>query len=61
MKERFNKWLDKPVTWRSYLRLSGIVVIIYLIGYDVFMASLWHNEIYDIIDDLRPKKKNKDK
>lgn len=60
MKEKFNKFCNTLITWGSYLKLSGIVAGIYLIGYGIFIARLWYGEICDIIDDLRPKKKNEE-
>lgn len=38
------KWLDSPITWRQSLKLSGIGIIVGLLGYLVlWLWSEWDN------------------
>jgi hypothetical protein len=37
MRERFNKWLDTPITWRASFKSAGIAVIFGMI----FNAVIW--------------------
>lgn len=52
-------WLDKPITWRSSLRLTGISMLISLVGYGVYTMVIFWDEIINKLDDLTYLVKNK--
>ena len=52
-------WLDKPVTWRSSLRLSGITMAISLLGFGIYCTVIFWDSILDKLDDLTNLVKSK--
>lgn len=42
-------WLDKPITWRSYFRLGGIITLVYLMVCGVWTAVTFGEEISEWI------------
>ena len=52
-------WLDKPITWRSSLRLSGITMAIYLLGLGIYYTVIFWDSILDKLDDLTNLVKSK--
>lgn len=33
MWKKFNNWLDRPITWRTSFRMSGWIMLLYIIGW----------------------------
>lgn len=52
-------WLDKPITWRSSLRLSAIGMAISLLGYVIYSAVIFWDDIIEKLEDLTDLVKNK--
>lgn len=52
-------WLDKPITWRSSIRLTGISMLISLLGYGVYIAVIFRSDIIDKLDELTNLVKSK--
>ena len=59
MKQKFNELLDKPWTTRRYLKLSGIVCVIYVIFVGVWYLKLYWDEIKDLFKAKFKKKETK--
>ena len=52
-------WLDKPITWRSSLRLSAIMTAISLLGYGIYTAVIFWDDITRKLDELTDLVKSK--
>lgn len=52
-------WLDKPITWRSSLRLSAISMAISLLGYAIYSAIIFWDDITRKLDELTDLVKSK--
>ena len=52
-------WLDRPVTWRTSLKVSGIVTAIYLVVVAAYYAVYFWDEIMSKLDNLTNLIKNK--
>ena len=52
-------WLDRPITWRTSLKASGIVTAIYLVVVAVYYAVYFWDEIMNKLDSLTNLVKSK--
>ena len=49
-------WLDKPITWRSYLRLTTAIS---MLGYGIYIVVVFWYEIIDKLDEFTDLVKSK--
>lgn len=54
-------WLDKPITWRTSLRVSAISMAISLLGYTIYYAIIFWDDILDKLDEVTNLVKSKRK
>ena len=45
-------WLDKPITWRTSLKVSAWSMLIYTIVYGIYFAWYFWDEITEKLDNL---------
>ena len=66
--KKLNEKLNQPVTWKGYLKLSGVCFVIYMIMWAVYVYKLginlvelvkemfgfksWNETLNDIVDDV---------
>lgn len=58
MKQKFNELLDRPVTWKGYLKLAGVVSVVYAIGFAIWAIKLYWDDIKDWFKEKFTKKES---
>ena len=50
--KKIGQWLDRPVTWRTSLKVSGITMAVYLVFIAVYYSVNFWDRILDKLDTL---------